>query len=239
MMITSNEFKTAFESFPPRFPICRSRYFYRLNSRDTRNRVRASVNKLRSRLNQWGFHTNTRPFWVAFGSSLLRIMGSGNGRVFVIPCWNGGWKVKNQARLLCDVAPVFPFGETAFFRFERHNGDGNDNSISEIIVEARSKQDAFDRLPTLDTDNREGLDHDGLETRFGYTVDGDADSLLESWTEYPDKAETDAESEDDYIENYGRMFHQSWYLAGQCQTDRDAQADRAQCHADGGILYLD
>jgi len=78
-----------------------------------------------------------------------------------------------------------------FYRFERHNGDDNDNHIAEIIVEANSEDKAFNRLPTLERDNSKGFSKEELEEKFGYTTDGDETVLYEMWTEYPEPSETD------------------------------------------------
>jgi len=122
-----------------------------------------------------------------------------------------------------------------FFLFENHTGDDNDNGIGDIIIEAKDKDDAFDRLPTLDK-NHSQEERD----KVGYSQDGDVDCLMQFWTEYPDNIEeTDAESEDDFMENYGRFFHDDFYLVNEFETLEDAENEKQVFHSDMGIVFME
>lgn len=124
---------------------------------------------------------------------------------------------------------------THFYRFEIHSGDDNDNSIGEIIIEAESEEDAFERLPTLDKKNPcDDLEH------IGYFTDGDDKVLYQTWTEPCDNPEL-SESDDNYLpdEYDGVYYHEDYYLRGEYETVEAAQKDRSTYHYDGGVVFLD
>jgi len=130
--------------------------------------------------------------------------------------------------------------KTRFFRFERHMGDDNDNSIGEIIVEAIDKQSAFDRLPTLDKSQSK----DVLESS-GYEQDGDEDSLTQMWNSYTDGRTGDNIDLSDLPEDFDDddicsiPYHADFYFQAEYETADAAQKDRATHHTDIGILFLE
>src|SRR5690606_941317 len=94
-----------------------------------------------------------------------------------------------------------------FYRFECHSGDDNNNSISEIIREAPSEDEAWRMLPTLPTMHKAEV----LEA-LGYATWKD-DALYQTWEEVE-----------------GIPEHEDYYLVGKHETLDEAENAIARYH---------
>ena len=113
-----------------------------------------------------------------------------------------------------------------YYLFEMHDSDGNDNSITDVIVTASSKDQAFDVIarsivpPYADS----GLGDDDLAIyEYWKYYDGDGN-------EYPDGADIPEDNE-------GICYSSSFYFKSEHDTLDSAEKEHGYYH--GGIVYLE
>lgn len=99
-----------------------------------------------------------------------------------------------------------------FYFFEHHTGDSNDNSISDVAIEAASQDAAFALI-------------DEWETADGYEQDN-SDTDVVYYSQYED-----TEDEDDPI-----MYHSDWYLTGEYQIVEECERVNHEQYYHGDLI---
>ena len=115
-----------------------------------------------------------------------------------------------------------------FHRFEVHTGDSNDNWIDEFIVEAESKDKAFEIIEEK-ISIRARCKERGIEVPDSLTEDGDDGVWYQMW--YEDPPETDEEDTN--------WQHEDYYWQGEYLTYDEAMEEMAGYHGKWNDLLID
>lgn len=112
-----------------------------------------------------------------------------------------------------------------FHLIEIHDGDSNDNHITDIIIEADTKEQAMMHLETdfLEECKKAGIDPD---------IDGDEDVTYIMWSEYysedGDILSPDEDDIDD--ETASEIFHHDFYWQASYATEDEARNQHSRYH---------